>query len=57
MLLLLHRLKRKRRKMPRQARQLSGTGICQGLRRWYSPVGKIDKGLVWYNTKNVAYEK
>ena len=43
--------------MARQARQLGGTGICQGLRRWYSPVGKIDRSLVWYNTKIVAYEK
>ena len=54
MLLLLHSLTRKRCKMPRQARKLSGMGILQGVWCRHSPAGKTDGYLIWNNTKIVA---
>ena len=46
MLLLLHSLTRKRCKMPRQARKVSGMVIRQRLPRWYSPACKADGKMV-----------
>ena len=57
MLLLLHSLTRKQCKMPRQARKLSGTEICQRHKCRHSPAGKTDGCLFRSNTNNAANEK